>query len=136
MGNFGWQNWSAFGEPELQVSTTSLTINQQYQDTFGVAAGSQIRVLDPLLLSLGFAVDSSAVSTAHRTPAFAVDDQYPWALGLQDDWNDTLTAGIAYELLSLGSAPVNRSARATGTLAGDDSTNLVNFVNFTGSKRF
>ncbi len=45
-------------------------------------APNQIRGLDRLLLSLGLACDSSAVSTAHRTPAFAVDDQYRTALGL------------------------------------------------------
>jgi long-chain fatty acid transport protein len=136
LGNFDWQNWSQFGKPQLTVSTTSLTIDQNYQDTFGVAAGTQIRVMDPLLLSLGFAFDSSAVSTASRTAAFPVDDQYRWALGLQYDLDDTLSVGMAYEFLALGSAPLTQSSTIAGTLSGDFSTNHVNFVNFTINKKF
>jgi len=136
MGNFGWQNWSAFGQPQLSVSSTSLTVNQQYKDTFSAAGGAQIRVADPFLLSFGFNYDTSAVSTSHRTPAFYVDEQYRWGTGLQYDWNSTLTLGIAYEFLYLGSAPINQSRQIAGTLVGDYSTNMINFVNFTLIYRF
>lgn len=136
MANLGWQNWSAFGKPELQVSTTSLTIDQQYEDTFGMALGSQVRVADPVLLSFGFAYDTAAVSGENRTAAFNIDDQYRWALGLQYDWGETLTAGMAYEFLYLGRSPISQSSQLGGTLVGDYSTNHVNFVNFTISKRF
>ena len=79
LGNFDWQNWSQFGEPQLTVSTTSLTIDQNYDDTFGVAAGTQIRVMDPLLLSLGFAFDSSAVW--NRPPHRGLPRRRPVPLG-------------------------------------------------------
>jgi long-chain fatty acid transport protein len=136
MGNLGWQNWAEFGRPQLTVSTTSLTVNQQYDDTFGLALGSQIRVMDPLLLSLGFAYDTAAVDRQHRTASFNIDEQYRWAFGLQYDWDETLTAGMAYEFLYLGSAALTQSSDLGGTLSGDYSTNHVNFVNFTLSKRF
>jgi len=136
MGNFGWQNWSAFGKPELSVSQTSLTVNQHYKDTFSAAGGAQIRVADPFLLSFGFNYDTSAVSDSNRSPAFYVDEQYRWGFGLQYDWNNALTLGMAYEFLYLGSAPINRSGPIAGTLVGDYSTNMINFVNFTVSYRF
>jgi long-chain fatty acid transport protein len=136
MGNFGWQNWDAFGRPELTVSATSLTLNQEYEDTFHTAAGAQVRVADPYLLSFGFAYDTSAVSDANRTPAFPSDEQFRWALGLQYDWSTSLTLGIAYEFLYLSSAPIARSRMVAGTLDGDFSTNHGNFVNFTIGKRF
>jgi long-chain fatty acid transport protein len=136
MGNLGWQNWSQFGKPQLTVSTTKLTLDQEYQDTFGLAVGSQIRLMDPLLLSLGFAYDTAAVDRQQRTASFNIDEQYRWAFGLQYDWDDTLTAGMAYEFLYLGSAALTQSANLAGTLSGDYSTNHVNFVNFTLSKRF
>jgi long-chain fatty acid transport protein len=135
LANFDWQDWSQFGRPQLTVSGTSLTVNQQYQDTFGMAVGSEIRVADPWLLSLGFAYDTSAVDDAHRTASFNVDNQYRWALGLQYDWSNALTFGVAYEFLWLGSSPINQSSPIAGTLKGDYSTNHVNFVNFTVNAR-
>ncbi len=136
MSNFGWQNWNAFGKPELTVSTTSLTVDQNYHDTFHTAVGTQLRFSDPLLLSAGFAYDTSAVTDATRSPALPVDEQYRIGLGLQYDWSDSTTVGMAYEFLSLGAAPINRSTNLAGTLVGDYSTNHVNFVNMTIIKRF
>lgn len=136
MSNFGWQNWSAFGKPELTVSTTSLTLDQNYHDTFHTAVGAQTRVIDAWLLSAGFAYDTSAVPDATRSPALPIDEQFRFGLGLQYDWSETVTVGMAYEFLYLGSAPIKRSSSIAGTLAGDYSTNHVSFVNFNLIKRF
>jgi long-chain fatty acid transport protein len=134
LANFDWQNWAQFGKPQLSVSGSSLTLNQQYQDTFGMAVGTQIRVADPWLLSLGFAYDTSAVDEEHRTASFNIDNQYRWALGLQYAWTK-FTFGIAYEFLWLGSSPLSQSSNIAGTLQGDYSTNFVQFVNFNVSAR-
>lgn len=136
MSNFGWQNWSAFGKPELMVSGKSLTVNQNYKDTFHTAIGTRVRLDDPLLLSTGFAYDTSAVPDATRSPALPIDEQFRFALGLQYDWSEAVTLGIAYEFLYLDNAPINRSTLLGGTLTGDYSTNHVNFVNFTLITRF
>lgn len=136
MGNLGWQNWAAFGKPELTVSNTQLTVDQDYQDTFSVAIGGQFRLMDPLLLSTGFCFDTSAVSGGNRTVSFAVDDQYRIGLGLQYHLSDSATIGMAYELLLFGSAPLEQSSTTGGTLSGDFSTNMANFVNFTLVQRF
>lgn len=130
MGNFGWQNWNKFGKPQLGVSDTSVTLNQEYDDTFHGAFGIQARIFDPVLLSLGFAYDSSAVSDAHRSPALPMDEQFRYAAGLQYDWSDALTIGTAYEYLDIASAPIDKSSRFGGTLVGDYSTFDVHFLTF------
>jgi long-chain fatty acid transport protein len=130
MGNFGWQNWHAFGKPELTVSDTSVTLDQDYDDTFHGAFGIQARIIDRLRMSMGFAYDSSAVSEAHRSPALPLDEQYRYAVGFQYDWSDAITIGTAYEFLDVASAPIDRSTRFAGTLVGDYQTYQIHFLNF------
>jgi hypothetical protein len=70
MGNFGWQNWSAFGEPSVVVrgdpSNLRFTADQGYTDTFHTAIGAHYQLTDRWRLMAGFAYDSSAVSTSKR----------------------------------------------------------------------
>jgi long-chain fatty acid transport protein len=136
MANFVWQNWAEFGKPELSVSTESITVDQEYEDTYGLAVGSHLRVADPLLLQLGFAYDTSATSDSHRSPAFSVDEQYRWAVGLQYERDESLTFGIAYELFYMSNAPIDQTRTVAGTLKGDYSTNFIHFFGLTLSKKF
>jgi hypothetical protein len=46
-GNFDWQNWSQFGEPEVLGEHDEPDHRPELQDTFGVAAGRS--AMDPLL---------------------------------------------------------------------------------------
>jgi long-chain fatty acid transport protein len=51
MADAGWQNWSAFGNPEIGIDSNnpkSVTANLRYQDTFHLALGTQYRPLPPL----------------------------------------------------------------------------------------
>ena len=51
MADAGWQNWSAFGDPQIGINSnnpTSVTANLRYQDTFHLALGTQYRPLPPL----------------------------------------------------------------------------------------
>ena len=64
MGNFGWQDWSQFGDVDISLSvnpetTKSFNNNVEFKDTWHVAIGAQYRVCEPWLLSAGFAYDSS-----------------------------------------------------------------------------
>lgn len=136
MGNFGWQNWNQFGKPEISVSDTSVTVDGDYDDTFHGAFGIRARILDPLTMSVGFAYDSAAVSEAHRSPALPFDEQYRYAVGFQYDWSEALTIGTAYEFLDSGSAPIDKSRRFAGTLAGDYQTYQVHFLNFNAIVKF
>jgi len=62
MANLGWQDWSQFGRVNVSVdadTTTSLTTDPDYKDTWHVALGAQYRAADAWLLTGGVAYDSA-----------------------------------------------------------------------------
>lgn len=117
--NLGWQDHSAFGKQEFtikDVDSTSLTVDKDYDDAWHYAIGAQYRILEPWLLSVGFAYDSSPVDDKTKnSPDLAFDRQCRYACGLQYDWSEDLTIGISYEYNDLGDGEMEQS----GTLAGD-----------------
>ena len=140
MLNFGWQNWSAFGRPSVVISANPnrrLSLDQGYNDTFHTAIGVHYRVAPAWLLTAGFAYDTSAVSDAHRTVAFPVDQQFRYAFGVQYAVSKDVTIGAAYTLIDAGSAPINQTGGPLqGTLVGDYSPNLLHAVGSTSSGAF
>lgn len=140
MGNFGWQNWSAFGEPSVVVrgdpSNLRFTADQGYADTFHTAIGAHYQLTDTWRLMAGFAYDSSAVPTSKRTPAFPVDEQFRWGFGAQWVLTKAISLGAVYTGINGGSAPINQSRPLAGTLVGDYSPNLIHVVSFYLSWRF
>ena len=86
MLNFGWQNWSAVGRPSGLIGgnpNQRLSLDQGYNDTFHTAIRVHYQLTSAWLLKADFAYDTSAVSDANRTVAFAVDRQFRYALGTQ-----------------------------------------------------
>ena len=76
MGDFGWQNWSQFGEVQVGVDKVAgasrvVTANLNYQDTWHGALGAQYRASDKWQFTGGVAFDSSAVNSANRTVTLA-----------------------------------------------------------------
>lgn len=120
--NLGWQDWSTFGKQEFTIkdqSSTSLTVDKDYDDTWHYAIGAQYRISEPWLLSVGFAYDSSPVDDkTQNSPDLALDSQYRYACGLQYDWNQDVTVGVAYEYLDLGEGKLEQSGILSGDLAG------------------
>ncbi len=135
MANFGWQDWSQFGNVDLSLQVrpgweANLATNMHYRDTWHGALGVQYRIAQPWLLSLGFAYDSSPVDTANRSPALPMDRTWRCAAGVQYAWSQNLTLGLAYEYINLGSAEINKQGDPViGTLAGDYNPNMINVVN-------
>jgi len=69
MGNIGWENWAEFGKVGVSVTsdtTTSLTQDRNYEDTWHVAVGAQRRLSD-WTISFGTAYDGSVVEDQDRT---------------------------------------------------------------------
>jgi long-chain fatty acid transport protein len=132
MANFGWQNWSAFGNIGLEVNaanTRSLTADSHLRDTFHGAIGMQYRIMPQWLWSLGIAYDTAASTYTYRNPTTAFDRQWRYATGIQYALRDNITLGLAYELLDLGKARMNfERGPLAGIIAGDFPSNLVNFV--------
>lgn len=119
MADLGWQNWSEFGEIGVSIdsaTSTSTSVDANFQDTWHIALGARYR-LNPLWnVSAGFAYDSSPVSNSDRSIVLPLDRQYRYALGLQYEWHKDLTLGAAFEYMDAGSAPVNQTG---GLLKGD-----------------
>jgi long-chain fatty acid transport protein len=141
MGNVGWQNWSAFSEFPVGISsakqTTTVDANLHFADTFQIAIGGQYRIAEKWLWSAGFAYDSSPVSEANRVAALPIDRQLRYATGIQYDINRNITAGAAWEILDAGSAPFNvHRGPLAGTLQGDYTANYLNFVAATLAWKF
>ena len=142
MGNVGWQDWSAFGQPDVTIHgggapRREFTLDQGYDDTWHVAIGAHYRLTPEWLLTGGFAYDSSAVSNSRRTVAFPVDQQFRYALGVQYILSKTLTLGAAYTLIYAGTAPVNQTGGPlSGTLVGNYVPNFIHAIGFNLAWRF
>jgi long-chain fatty acid transport protein len=132
MGNVGWQNWSAFGEFPVGISTAkqrTITTNLHFSDTCQIAIGQQFRFGEKWLWSAGFAYDSAPVSKANRNAVLPLDRQLRYGTGLQYQINNNITAGASWELMDAGPGPYsNRRGPLAGTLQGHYSTNLLNFA--------
>jgi len=140
MANVGWQEWSQFGKSDITISsqtTTSLTQDRNYNDTWHFAFGVQYRVTDPWLLSAGIAYDESPVDDDDRTPDLPLDRQIRYAVGAQYDWDDDIAFGFAYEYLDAGDAKIDQfRGPLAGRLEGEYDTNEIHFLAFNVIWRF
>jgi long-chain fatty acid transport protein len=140
MGNLVWQDWSAFGKPDLSVNATtdrSAQVNLDYNDTWGVAVGLQYALTPAWLWSIGTAYDTSPMTKSQRSPNLPLDRQIRVGTGIQYSFNQNVTAGLAYEYMNGGDASfdVHRGPLA-GRVEGDYKTNDVHFFNATLIWRF
>lgn len=135
VGSVNWQDWSQFGQPSLEISSTtsrSATANLDYKDTWGFGLGTRYKVAPGWLWMVGFSFDTSPMSKSERTPALPLDRQYRIGTGVQYALSDVITLDGAYEYFNLGNADIDRSrGPVSGTLQGDYSTNEVHFFNVT-----
>jgi len=133
LADVGWQNWSAFSEFPVGISsakqTTTVDANLHFSDTCHVAFGQQLRLGEKLLWSAGFAYDSSPVSTANRLAVLPLDRQLRYGTGLQYQINHDVTAGATWTLMDAGPGPFSADrGPLAGTLQGHFSSNYLNFV--------
>jgi long-chain fatty acid transport protein len=132
MGNVGWQNWSAFSQFPIGISSTkqrTVSVNLHFSDTCQLAIGQQLWLGERWLWSAGFAYDSSTVSERNRVPVLPIDRQLRYGTGIQHEINRDVTAGAAWEFMDAGPGPYSaRRGPLAGTLQGHYSTNYLNFV--------
>jgi long-chain fatty acid transport protein len=121
LANVGWQDWSSFGEVGITVNSetpTSLTVDQNYEDTWHVALGGQYRLESDTLLSCGIAYDSSMVKDRNRTPDLPVGETWRFGLGSQFGLEDNVRFGLAYAFMWSGDLRMDQSGPLSGRLAG------------------
>jgi long-chain fatty acid transport protein len=133
LGNVGWQNWSAFGNIGVSISgtnTNSFTADANLRDTWHLAIGAQYRPRKDVLLSTGFAYDSSPVSDEDRSIALAMDRQFRISGGILVDLRPDFSMGFAYTYWNLGPNRLdNFRGPLAGRLVGDFTTNDVHIFN-------
>ncbi len=140
MGNFGWQNWKAFGNANVTIhggSTIDTSTDLHFSNTYHWAIGAMYRVAPPWLLTAGFAYDTSPVDEDRRTVLLPLDRQIRYAAGVQYDLSANTTFGLAYTLISTGDAPVNQEGGPLrGTVVGHYRPNFVHAIGLNFSHRF
>jgi long-chain fatty acid transport protein len=140
MGNLGWQQWSEFGKVDVTVSSdtsSSLTADRSYDDTWHVAVGAQYRISEPWLWSLGIAYDSSIVEDKDRTPDLPLGEAWRFGTGIQYKWKKNLDVSLAYELLWAGDLPMDvERGPLAGRVSGDFNDVNMHFINLALNWRF
>jgi long-chain fatty acid transport protein len=135
-----WQDWSSFGHLDVQIPSTSMSsfsVKQKLNDTWHIATGVHYQLNNLLLLTTGFAYDSSPSETNNRTPSLPVDRQLRYAGGIRYNLQNKLTIGGAYEFIDLGTSPINLSrGLLSGVLKGKYDTNSDHVVSLTLASRF
>ncbi len=128
MGNLGWQDWSSFGKVDVSVSPTSLTVDNDYNDTWHVALGAQYRHSPAWTFTGGVAYDSSAVDDDKRTVSVPMGEVWGFGMGAQYAINPNLTLGAAYELAWLGDMSVDqRRGPLAGRVVGEYNDAIMHF---------
>ena len=77
------------------------------------------------------------MSKFHRTPDAPLDRQLRFGTGLQYDWSEKLTLGLAYEFMDAGDAELSQARGSlAGPLKGDYKTNHINIISVNMIWRF
>jgi len=130
MGNIGWQDWSRFGQVDIQINSNnpqSLTVDNDYNDTWHVALGAKYRHSTKWVFTGGIAYDSSAVDDDKRTVTLPMGETWRFALGAQYAITPNLTMGAAYEFAWLGNMPVDQQRGLAGHVSGEYSNASMSF---------
>jgi long-chain fatty acid transport protein len=132
MGNLVWQNWSAFGKPDISIASTAVsdeTVDLNYDDTWGFALGAQYAFADGWLWSVGGGFDTSPMSKSERSPNLPLDQQFRLGTGLQYSLSENVTVGAAYQYMNGGDAKIDvERGPLAGRLEGDYKSYDFHFV--------
>lgn len=135
MGDFGWENWSQFGQVDVSVvstTTTSLTTASKFDDTYHVGTGTQYRLNHEWLLNGGFAYDSSMVSDANRSIALPVGSTYKFGMGANWLKSSNVKLGFSYELAYVGDMSISQNrGPLAGQVSGEYKDVMMHFFAFT-----
>ena len=118
MADGGWQNWEQFGMPTVALTsatTRSLTLNNDYQNTWHLAGGAEFKPNPDWIFSGGVAYDSSPMTDANRTVTLPLGSTWRFGLGARYQISRAVNIGAAYEFLWNGDLNVDQSR---GPLAG------------------
>ncbi len=114
LGSVGWEDWSELDELLVSVQSGSLGIPTEWEDTYHFSGGVHYRPTQDWLLQAGITYDTSPVSSSDRSAYLPMDRQIRYAVGVQYQWNESMSIGGAFEYVDLGDARINDPAFLTG----------------------
>jgi long-chain fatty acid transport protein len=120
--NLGWQDWSAFSENSINVTSNVVVLDREFDDTWrtGIAFG---RFVDLRGWSVGMSYDSSPVSSNNRTIDLPFDEQAQLGASYFVE-AEQLAYGIGASVMYAGKGNVDQTAQGV-RFKGDFDTNLV-----------
>ncbi len=136
LGNLGWSDWSRFGKVGVRIdseSSTSLTVDAEYKDTWHAAVGAQYKASDLWLVSFGMAYDSGMMDDEDRPPDLAAGEAWRFGAGASYAWSEKFQLGFGYTLAWSGDLPMDQEGGVlSGRLAGEYEDVAMHFfaVNF------
>jgi long-chain fatty acid transport protein len=119
----------------LDVSSYSLTVPLEWNNTYRIGLGGQYHVTPAFLVQAGGSFDSSPTNASHRLPNLPMDRQIRLGLGVVYDVIKAAQLGFSYEYLNLGNANVNHNT-PIGNLVGSYSRNYANVFQISANVDF
>lgn len=128
LASANWQQWSRFGDIDVNSAPYSTTVDMHYKDTWHLSLGTQFDVTPTLRLSSGIAYDSSAVSDADRTVNLPMGEGWRWGLGASYQLSPATKLEASYTLAWLGDMAVYQKG-VRGDMTGTYNNSYLNFFN-------
>ena len=130
LASANWQQWSRFGDIDVNSAPYSTTVDMHYKDTWHLSLGTQFDVTPTLRLSSGIAYDSSAVDDAHRTVNLPMGEGWRWGLGASYQLSPATKLEASYTLAWLGDMAVNHDGGLIRPeISGTYNNSYLNFFN-------
>ncbi|MFP2505674.1 OmpP1/FadL family transporter [Buttiauxella gaviniae] len=107
MGDFGWQDWSEFGAPQITVVGQQVDKSSRMKDTWHTALGVQYRPTEQWRLNAGVAFDSTPYNDQSDVAmTIPTGDEWRFGTGAQYQITPASNIGFAVEYLHMQSSKV------------------------------
>ena len=107
MGDFGWQDWSDFGAPQITVVGQQVDKSSRMKDTWHTALGVQYRPTEQWRLNAGVAFDSTPYNDQSDVAmTIPTGDEWRFGTGAQYQITPASNIGFAVEYLHMQSSKV------------------------------
>ena len=143
MGEVAWTDWSTFDELRVEFDNPAQDDNvteEDWDDSFFVAAGASYRILDNLKLRGGVAYDESPIPDNTRTPRVAGNDRYWLSLGADYQPWSGLSFSASYTHIFVDDGDIDLPATDEGnTFRGNLSgtyENQIDIITLSGTIHF
>lgn len=119
LASANWQDWSSFGEINLDVqsdarSSRAATTDAHYQDSYQLALGAQYQISPDLRWDLGAAYDTPAVSDSHRTLTVPMGATWRLATGLTYALNQETDINVSWVTVWMGDMVIDQQKPLSG----------------------